>query len=72
MPNEFMFTMNALWHDLYIKINLKRGTGDLRSIKIYLHSEKKLVPAIRNVRINSASTVYYKAVTRAMNKLYKL
>jgi len=34
---------------------------------MYVHSEKKVVPATRNLRINSASTMYYKVIT-TMNK----
>jgi len=33
-----------------------------------LHSEKKVVLATRNLRTNSASTMYYKVVTTTMNK----
>jgi len=34
---------------------------------LYPHSEKKVVPATRNLRTNSASTVYYKVVITTMN-----
>jgi len=33
-----------------------------------LHSEKKVVPATRNLRTNNASTMYYKVVITTMNK----
>jgi len=32
-----------------------------------MHSEKKIVPAFRNLKTNSASIMYYKVVT-TMNK----
>jgi len=32
------------------------------------HSEKRVVPAIRNLRTNNASTMYYKVVITTMNK----
>jgi len=34
----------------------------------YIHSEKKVVPATKNLRINSASTMCYKVVITTMNK----
>jgi len=33
-----------------------------------IHSKKKVVPATRNLRTNSASTMYYKIVIITMNK----
>jgi len=33
-----------------------------------IHSEKKVVPGTRNLRTNSASTMYYKVVITTMNK----
>jgi len=32
------------------------------------HSDKKVIPATRNLRTNSASTMYYKVVITTMNK----
>jgi len=34
----------------------------------FTHSEKKVVSATRNLRTNSASTMYYKVVITTMNK----
>jgi len=45
---------------MYLHINTK--------IQPRPHSEKKVVPATRNLRINSASTMYYKVVITTMNK----
>jgi len=36
--------------------------------KAKTHSEKKVVPATKNLRTNSASTMYYKVVITTMNK----
>jgi len=37
-------------------------------IILLTHSEKKVVPATRNLRTNSASTTYHKVVITTMNK----
>jgi len=47
--------------------NLKIMNNDAKNFDI-LHSEKKVVPATRNLRTNSASTMYYKVVITSMNK----
>jgi len=33
-----------------------------------IHSEKKVIPATRNLRTNSVSTMYYKVVITTTNK----
>jgi len=35
---------------------------------LYSQSEKKVVPATKNLTINSASTMYYKIVITTINK----
>jgi len=35
---------------------------------LIIHAEKKVVPATRNLRTNSASTMYYKVIITTMNK----
>jgi len=41
---------------------------EIKEIKIIPYSEKKVVPAIRNLKTKSASTMYYKIVITTMNK----
>jgi len=44
------------------------NSGNQRPTQLFSHSEKKVVPATRNLSTNSASTMYYKVVITTMNK----
>jgi len=61
-------TIHLFYSETYIRINLfsLQYISIAKSIKI--HSEKKVVSATRNLRTNSASTMYYKVVITIMNK----
>jgi len=61
-------TIHLFYSQTYIRIDLfsLQYISIVKSIKI--HSEKKVVSAIRNLRTNSASTMYYKVVITTMNK----
>jgi len=57
-----MYSINSV--DFLLKTNF--GT------KESTHSEKKVVPATRNLMTNGISTIYYKVVIRSINKFYEL
>jgi len=47
---------------------LPKFPANLAKDFMLLHAEKKVVPATRNLRTNSVSTMYYKVVITTMNK----
>jgi len=62
-----MYSRNV--HKIYIinTIETKLEKND-NNVYFKLHSEKKVVPATRNLRTNNVSTMYYKVVITITNK----
>jgi len=53
---------------IYCFISRELWLAIFRRSNDFAHSEKKVVPATRNFRTNSVSTMYYKVVITTMNK----